>query len=211
MKVIIILLLVLLSPFSHAAILKTGMGVEILAVDGKKIATSFFSDVDIDLSDGIHQVVVRYSNNFKGSEQVESKPYIFNVNVKGDTEVGTARFHHQKQAESAIRHGLVWIITNNEQTEKIASFDILTGKGVMPYNDIEKVVADYNKAHEIPSLGITSALDSASQVATAVNETTAPAGKAALTKAAQLKLLYKAANKPERKAFRLWLLDQELK
>lgn len=197
MKKIILLLSLLAIPFSNAAQLTGTSNVEILAVDGKKIEGNAFTRKDIIVKDGKHQIVLQYSGTFKKSKgSIESKPHIFTVDIKGDTRFSTKKFSRATQAERAIKAGLVWEITSNDKTIEVADTDSLNGSGFMPYRDIEKLIADYNQENGIAGSDIPAI------VAAPKN------GKA--TKADLIKL-YNLASKKERKAFRVWLIEADMK
>lgn len=209
MKASVVLLSLMMIPFSHAATLKGDNGVEILAIDGKEVESGFFASKGPELSEGDHQVVVRYSNNFKKGETVESKPHLFNIDIKGDTEISIRNFHNQHQAEKEIKQGVTWIVTNNEQTLEIAGSDTLSGKGYLPYSDIEKLITDYNQEHGISLNSVATVPVTTTSVMTAgSNLTTSNVSQA---KTEQLIQIYNSATKEERKAFRIWLLEQDMK
>ena len=197
MRFFILLLSLLSISFAQATTLTASKGVRILAVDGKTVEGGFLSKEDPNLSNGTHQIVVRYINSFRNGDTVESKPHIFDLNISDDTQITVQKFNNQYQAEKAIRKGLVWLIVTKSGTQKIAESDTLTGKGFMPYSDIEKLITDYNQQNGIK-------IASTATVLTA-NETTGE------NKTEQLIELYNAANQAERKAFRLWLLEQDMK
>ncbi|MFT6985818.1 MAG: hypothetical protein ACJAT7_001638 [Psychromonas sp.] len=192
MKYLILFVSLILPSLCNAAILTGVNGVEILAVDGQKIESTFFTSKAPEVSPGDHQVVVRYANSFGKSEIMESKPHIFTVNIEGNSEITVENINSQSQAEHAIRKGFTWIVKyNNGQTKKIIASDTLSGEGYLPYRDIEKLIDTYNQEQGI-----------------SMASSTVTAGQG---RAEKLIELYNLASKEERKAFRIWLLEQDLK
>lgn len=222
-------------PLTQASTLSTATSVKLLALDGKKVDSSFFSNDDPTLSKGTHQIVVRYINNFRNGDTVESKPYIFDLTVVDDAQISVKKFHNQHQAEQAIKKGLVWRITTDAGTQEISDADTLTGTGFMPYSDIEKLITEYNKQKGIkiaPAATLTATKEattaSASTTTSAIAETKTATDTLATTAATtttviavnettdtnktdQLIEIYNSATKAERKAFRLWLIEADMK
>jgi uncharacterized protein YccT (UPF0319 family) len=193
MKKIILLLCLFAIPFSHAAVLTGTNNVEILAVDGNKIDGNRLTRKDIIVEKGKHQIVLQYSGVFKKNKGViESKPHIFTFEIKGDTHFSTQKFSRSIQAERAIKAGLVWKATSNGKTIEITGSDSLNGSGFMPYSQIEKLIADYNQTNENTTANIPAI---------------APAPKNSKTTKDDLIKLYNSANKEERRAFRVWLIE----
>lgn len=191
MKFLILFVSLILPPLCNAAILTGDNGVEILALDGQKIKSSFFTSKAVEVSEGDHQVVVRFANSFGKSEILESKPNIFTLNIQGDTEITVENINNESQAEHAIRKGFTWIVNNSEQTQKIVASDTLLGEGYLPYKNIEKLITAYNQEQGI-----------------SMRSSTVAAGQGS---SEQLICLYNSASKEERKAFRIWLLEKDLK
>lgn len=187
--------------YSYAATLTGEKNVEILAVDGQKYSNRIFEKQDSTLSKGKHQIVVRYSNNFPNGGIVTSKPYIFNIQTDDDTTIAVKTYNRYRQAKKAVETGITWRVTNSNGSEMISDADILLGEGFFPYRDIEKLIAKYNKENGIilPS--------TADNLATPGNTTRD--GYSAQTK--QLIKMYNSASKADRKAFRIWLIEEEMK
>ena len=198
MKFLVIFLSLVLIPFSHAATLEGTNGVELLAIDGQKIKTGMFQSGDLNVADGEHQVVVKYSKRVK-DEMVYSKPYIFVVDIKGDTEITVKRFSGTSQAKHAVKKGLNWIVKNDLPTKKIKG-EVIFKEGVQINPDIEKLVAEYNKAHGLGPVDEQQAL----LVCT-------PEQLLNQSKSQQLIELYHSATAEEKKAFRIWLVENDIK
>lgn len=203
MKSVVLFVSLIIPSLCNAATLSGNNGVEILAVDGQKIKSAFFSSKAPELSQGDHQIVVRYANSFRESDIVESKPHIFTVNIQGDTEITVKNIHNQSQAENAIRKGLTWIVEQNGQTQKISGSDPLSGEGYLPYRDIEKLISAYNQEKGIAV--------ASSAVAATSGKSDNASHNISQASSAQLIQLYNSASKEERKTFRIWLLEQDMK
>lgn len=207
MKVLIVFLSLIAVPFIHASTLVGTYGVDIVALDGVKTEGGLFRKNELTVSDGAHQVVVIYDKNFQNDQRVTSKPHIFQIDVKGYTEISVKHFNNAYLAKNEIKKGIIWIVKNTQNTQKFADSDSLSGEGFLPNKNIEKLIAAYNQAHGLsiftsnPAILPTTTIISSSQS----NDVKGQAN------AAQLIQMYNAASKEERKAFRIWLLEQDLK
>ena len=187
-------------PYSHAATLVGKKSVEILAFDGQKYNIRLFEDKKLTLADGKHQIVARYSKSFHKDGTITSKPYIFNIEVAGDTTIAVKRFNSHSQAKNALEKGLTWIVKNENKKQTIDNADILQAEGFLPYSNIEKVIAQHNQNNGIMLPSVTGSLVQAGASATTNN-----------AKVEQLIKAYNSADKQEQKAFRIWLIEQEMK
>jgi len=200
MKKITTILALLLAQNCYALELTGVNGVEILAINGKEVNSSFFSKDNTDIEAGKHQVVVRYTSQFNNDEIVESRPAIFTLDLKQDTKISVEQMNNQRQAEKKIKAGLTWQVVSEDKQYEIKNSDTLKGQGFMPYSDIEKLIITYNEKQNIT-------LATAPVVATtAVATKTAPQ----VTDENALVTLYQQSSKEQKKAFRLWLLDQDM-
>lgn len=196
MKPVVLFLLLLIFPLTHAATLRGVNGVEILAVDGQKISANVLNNKPTEHPEGNHQIVVKYKKNVNNKGLVQSKPHIFNVDIIGDTAISVRNFNDTLQAENQIKQGITWIVTNSKETRNIIGSDSLSGTGFMPYRDIEKLIKDYNQSNGIY---LTSA------------EGHMINNEPGQDKTQQLIKLYQSASKEQRKNFRIWLLEQDIK
>ena len=201
MKGLVLLLSLVVLPFTHAATLTGNNGVQIVAIDGSKHKSAFLNKKIADLSEGKHQVVVEWEDSFKSNGLVSSKPHIFDIEITGDTVISVKNFNTQSQAEQAIRKGLTWIINDPQTTYEIVGSDTLSGEGLFPYGDIEKLIVEYNQQQ-----GISLAPVATSSVL--VSSTSLD-----LISATQQQLIdvYNSATKDQQKAFRIWLIEQDMK
>lgn len=232
MKRIIMLLVLVTAPLLQAAEIVGKHGVEILAVDGKKIKQTLFNKAELDFSEGEHQIVVMYKRTFHNSDSVTSKPHIFNISVAGKTEVSVKSYNNRFRAQKAVDDGLQWIITNSKGTTLINDSVAISREGLFPTSDIEGLIADYNKSNEVetsqPTKAETSTQSSTVSIVEASTPTmtkpaasvtaVAPATTAASVPSTKnisntdiLIHTYMKANKQEQKAFRMWLLEQDMK
>jgi uncharacterized protein YccT (UPF0319 family) len=200
-----------MSSFSLAATLIGEHGVEIVAIDGEEVESGFFGSEDSQLSDGNHQIVVKYAKNFRKDERVESRPYIFDLNIKGDTKISVDNINSQNQAERAIRDGLVWIVKNDGPIQTIEDSAQLTDDGYFPYRNIKKLITAYNQENDITLTSVTTTRQAEEIKATGQPKKHKMKTMGEQSKTQQLVETYKAATKSERKAFRIWLLEQDMK
>ena len=205
MKALVLLFSLVVLPFSHAATLTGNNGVHILAMDGSKHKSGFLNKKIAELPEGKRQVVVQYEDNFKSGSLVTSKPHIFELEITGDTVISVKSFNTQTQAEQAVNRGLTWIISGPQKTYEIEGSDTLSGEGIFPYGDIENLIAEYNKQQGI-------SLASAA-VPVAASSVLVSSASLDLISATQQQLIdvYNSATKEQQKAFRIWLIEQDMK
>lgn len=199
MRFLIVFLALVLSPLGYAATMKGTNGVELLVIDGQKVKTSLFKGSNLDVEDGPHQFVVRYAKRMSDDSMVYSKPHIFSLEIIGNTEISVRRLNNRDLAENAVRRGLTWIVKSKQGTQKVSTSDILFQDGVQINVNVEKLVTAYNLEH---------GLDTSGQ---ALSMKPDLLEKNAKTKTALLIDTYRSATLEERKAFRVWLIEQDLK
>ncbi|AGH80961.1 hypothetical protein PCNPT3_05095 [Psychromonas sp. CNPT3] len=207
MKALILLLSLSMIPCTQAAQLIGTRGVSILAVDSTKIKHNFFSDKGITLTDGMHQVVVRFTASHKvnsNDDLIESKPHIFNIDVKGDTEITLKDLNVAYKAKAAVKDGLQWLVINDLGEKKIKNADTLQGTGFLPYANVEKLINIYNNKNSVNLVAKATTLSTANAIQSNLN-------LMSKDKSALLIDIYNQASQKERKIFRMWLLEQEMK
>lgn len=198
MRLLVVLITFCMMPFGYAATLTGERNVEILAVDGQKYSNKILENSDSTLPKGKHQIVVRYSKSFPKDGMLTSKPYIFNIQTENNTRVAVETFNNYEQAKKALEKGLTWRVTSENSSVMIEDADILFGEGFLPYHDIEKIIAKYNKDNGtiLPSTADNLAILAQDEYS-------------AQTK--QLIKVYNSASKADQKAFRIWLIEEEMK
>jgi uncharacterized protein YccT (UPF0319 family) len=202
MKKIFTILALIFMHNSYALELQGANGVEILAIDGKKLSSSLFKRDEVpNITPGEHQIVVRFSNTYYNDQLVQSRPAIFNIDLQQDTKISVSGMTTDAKAERAIRKGIVWEVISEDNQYSIKDSDILRDNGFMPYRDIEAVIEKYNQKNNISK---PVAVASVAEVDTKISATTAEASVPLIT-------LYQQASREEKKAFRLWLLEQDMK
>jgi len=214
MKKMTTILALLLAQNSYALELEGINGVNILAIDGETVKTGFFSSQSIsEVSAGEHQIVVRYAASFKNDERIESRPAIFTVNLQQDTKISVDNIKTYQKAQRASRNGFTWQVLSGDNQFSIDNADTLVGEGFMPYSDIKGLVSDYNEEHNII---IANAVKT--EPAKTIKPTVIGASTVAVTPAiatmdtdANLISVYQQASREEQRAFRLWLVEQDMK
>ncbi|WP_166738786.1 DUF2057 domain-containing protein [Psychromonas algarum] len=193
MKVTGLFLALVVSPFAFSGEIIPSNNIEILAINGVKAQSSFFGSKDIEVEDGPQQVVVKYIDSFGNEDFIESRPYIFTINIDGKTSIRTEKFNNLSQATKQIDNGLKWYVKNQKGEFQVEKAEQLKGKGFMPYSDIEAIVAEYNKnnitvadiknnSHKVPAKNSNALIEQ-----------------------------YKISNKAQRKEFKMWLIENETK
>lgn len=178
-----------ISPFAFSGEIVTSNNVELMALNGSEIKGAFFGDNSAKVEDGLQQIVVRYSNNFRDERLLESRPYILTIDVKGKTEVGTNKLNSYSQASQKVNAGLDWFVKNDQTEYKVKEVEQLKGDGFIPYGDIEALVNAYNQKNNI-------------QVAS---------GSVKKITTNSLIEQYKAADLEQKKQFKMWLINSETK
>ncbi|WP_409439409.1 DUF2057 family protein [Psychromonas sp. GE-S-Ul-11] len=189
MRITGLILSLAISPFAFSGEIVTNNDLQLMAVDGAKVKSSFFTDNSLEVKDGTHQVVVRYSNAFRDERLLESRPYVFNIEVKGNTNISTNQLLSYAQAEQKISTKLDWFVENDSGEYQVETSDQLHGEGFAPYADIEGLVGKYNQKNNL-------------QVT-----------EGSVTKITTNSLIeqYKAADAEQKKQFKIWLINNDIK
>ncbi|WP_325892073.1 YccT family protein [Grimontia sp. NTOU-MAR1] len=190
--------------------IEIGTDLQAYVLNGKEVDAD--SGDRLNLVDGGNQLVVRYKSILSDGSNTkffESKPYVFQFTNTGKSlSISIERFRKYIKAEKAFEKGNVeWSIEDANGKDIPFQLDELPGNsGFLPYADLSKAVAMYNKKNGIYFEG-QEIKDLNEEVVVAVSET----GKVELTgdALAQLKLWYTKASREERKAFRIWVINQE--
>lgn len=195
----------------HAATLNIGRGIELLVVDGEKFQSPFgySPETTIELDGGNHQLLIRFNQQYKENSRTKhftSKPYIFQLDLQGrDAEILSLPLRTRSQAQSYFMREPQWQLKySNGELVTLNSTEI-KGKGVVPFRDLEKLVAEYNQAHGI-------AIEKGTPVdleKVAVQVTEQGEIKVTGDSLTQLKMWYTKASDKEKKAFKIWMAEQE--
>ena len=178
-----------ISPFAFSGEIVASKDIQVLALNGAKVSSSFLSVKNIKAEDGNQQVVVKYSTNFRDGGLLESRPYILTVDVQGKTEITTNKLYSYAQASQKLRTGLEWFVENEKEQYQVKTAEQLKGDGFIPYSDIEGLVNTYNNDNDI--------------------EVTSNSVKKITTNS--LIQQYKAADIEQKKQFKMWLINSETK
>ncbi|WP_279146485.1 DUF2057 domain-containing protein [Photobacterium carnosum] len=211
MKNTLWLLVALFSVSSQAATLAVADKIQLLAVDGKEVIAQGWSAVDsVELSEGKHQVVVRFDGEVKrGSKSTiyTTRPYLFDIDLANvDAEITLPRLTTESQAIAFFDRGATWQLAMEDGSVKPLTAVELQGEGFAAYSDIEALVATYNSDNGIV-IEKGNAVD-LQQVAVNVDNKT---GKIEITGDAltQLKMWYTKASNNDKKAFKIWMAEKD--
>lgn len=207
------LLVALFSVSSHAATLAVADKVQLLAVDGKEIKSQGWTAVDsVELSAGKHQVVVRFDGEVKrGSKSTiyTTRPYLFEIDLAaGDAEITLPRLTTESQAKAFFERGAKWQLAMADGTVQLLNGTELQGEGFAAYSDIEALVTAYNNENGIV-IEKGNAVDLQKVAVNVDNQT----GKVEITGDAltQLKMWYTKASKTDKKDFKIWMAEKDVK
>jgi hypothetical protein len=196
------------APFTHAASLDLPYSVDFLALNGVEQDSK---DVLQDLKPGKHQVIIRYSEDLRNGSTNElfvSKPMVLELDIKDAADeyaLDHKNFRTYRAAEAAFDQNKAgWTLEHNGYSEQVFPEELMAD-GFMPYANIEKAIRKHNKEKGIvlTAAGATNVTDAVVSVS--------DAGEVEISgdPVTQLKLWYTKASKDERKAFRIWMIDQD--
>lgn len=195
----------------HAATLNLGRGIELLVVDGEKYESpvGYTPETSLELADGNHQLLIRFNQQYKENSRTKhftSKPYIFQLDLQGrDAEISSLPLRTRSQAQAYFARSPQWQLTYANGEVVTLNTAEIEGKGLAPFSNLEKLVADYNQANGIAMVkGNPVDLE---KVAVQVTEQ----GEVKVTGDAltQLKMWYTKASDKDKKAFKIWMAEQE--
>jgi len=205
MKKIMVLLALLLTQNSYALKLEGINGIEVLAINGEKVKSSVFSlKNEFEVKPGYHQIVLWYSKDFDDEDQsVRSIPVILNLELQEDTQIAVPNYNRLYKAERAVEEGLTFQIMSASKQYDLTDIPVLTTEGFSVFSDIERLIETYNKKNNIT-------------IATVDEENLPPAtvvGTIATHSGSiqEQMNLYLQSTPEQKKAFRLWLLEQDMK
>ena len=205
MKKIMVLLALLLTQNSYALKLEGINGIEILAINGEKVKSGAFSlKNEFEVKPGYHQIVLWYSKDFDDEDKsARSIPVILNLELKEDTQIAVPNYNRLYKAERAIKKGLTFQIISANKQYDLTDIPALTTEGFSIFSDIERLIETYNKKNNITIVTVDEEnLPHATVVGTITN--------APDTVKEQMNL-YLQSTPEQKKAFRLWLLEQDMK
>ena len=195
----------------HAATLHIGRGIELLVVDGEKYQSpvGYSPETTVELNDGNHQLLIRFNQQYKEKSRTRhftSKPYIFQIDLQGrDAEILTLPLRTRAQAQAYFARNPQWQLKYAGGEVVNLTTTEIKGKGVAPFSNLEKLVADYNQQQ-----GITFEQGYAVDLEQAAVEVTEQGKVKVVGDAlAQLKMWYTKASDKEKKAFKIWMAEQD--
>ncbi|MDG3088243.1 DUF2057 family protein [Vibrio hannami] len=140
--------MLLLSFSVTSAELSVPRTVDVLAINGVQVKEK----EHYTLNAGENQLVIRYAQVLKkGSlkKQFESKPYVVSVSVinqSSDYRITHKRFLNYSAAEAAFKNDKAgWVLETDNGSIMLETVELPGNPGFMPYQDIEKAVANYNQ------------------------------------------------------------------
>ena len=203
-----LLAFLLLIPNSYALTLEGINGIEILAINGDKVKTSFLaSENRFELDPGYHQIVVWYSKDFDdGDETARSFPFIFALDLQEDTKISVKNYYSLNKAERAIKKGLTFQIISTTKQYNVTDAPRLTENGFSVFSNVETLIITYNRKNNIAIAGA-KGVDAPSAIVGLTNTASEESSTSILNQIA----LYQQSTPTQQKAFRLWLSEQEAK
>ncbi|WP_434137267.1 YccT family protein [Photobacterium leiognathi] len=206
----ILLFAALFSGAVNAATLSVSDNLELLVVDGKEVKSGRFSHAEsVELSEGEHQVVVRFDGEVKRGSKTTiytTRPYLFDVNMTSqDAEITLPRLTTESQAKAYFARDPQWTLETATGVTTLSAVELI-GDGLGAYSDIPALVAEYNKKN-----GIIIENGTPVDLQKTVVEVDDKTGKVQITGDAltQLKLWYSKASQEEKKTFKIWMAEHD--
>lgn len=199
-----------LVSFSAQAIdVEVGDNIELMVVNGKEVGSLMTPAKQLDLPKGKHQLVIRYNASLKDGSRNKfftSRPYIFEADIQQATVISLPKMKRYTQVESHFQRGPQWTFEYQDGVSEPVKYEKLVGSGFSPYSDMEGLVAEYNQEKGISFTN--NQFEKLTDVAVSVSES----GEVSINGDAttQLKLWYTKATAEERKAFKLWMIEQDM-
>ncbi|MGR5151817.1 YccT family protein [Photobacterium swingsii] len=198
---------------AQANTLETEYGLSVLAINGVAVnSDNAIADNTYDIVEGKNQVVIRGEKMLRRGTKTElfsTRPFIMSFDTKDDVMI---RFpeaaSNYRAAETEFRNDEPkWSVMVGGTALPYQAEVLPGGGGFIPYSDIEELVANYNQDKGI-ALEQGKPTDM-TKAAVVVND----AGEVTITgdSLAQLKLWYTKASAKEKKAFKIWMAEQEFK
>jgi len=190
--------------------LHVGSGIDLKVLNTNK--PSEIADNQFQLVEGKNQIVIQvakdYGSRGNSTGYVTSHPYIITFDTKADVKLSLPRFHRAEQAEREFsKPAPRWVVTTAQGEAISYTTEPLPGRdGLAPYANQTALVADYNKEHGL--VFGNNKLEDLNALAYDVKQD----GSVQVTGDAvtQLKLWYTKATQEEKKAFKYWMLDQDM-
>ncbi|MCE0492830.1 YccT family protein [Vibrio salinus] len=199
---------ILFSLGAHAATVTAVDGLQLLAIDGNEIEQSTFNEVkSVDVNGGTHQVVFRYYKSLRkgGINQIFStQPYIFSIDLKDNDQLKilVPKLSAYSQARAYFHRKVDWKVSLNSGDAQSVDAVKLAGQGIMPFADIEKVVADYNTKQGNEFAPVQQAAPSIANQKIHTN----PADDSLVQ---TVQMLYQNASAEQKKRIRMWIAAQD--
>ncbi|OAN18532.1 hypothetical protein A3K86_06490 [Photobacterium jeanii] len=201
----------LFAASAQANTLETEFGLSVMAINGSAVdRDSAVADNTYNIAEGKNQVVIRGEKMLRRGTKTElftTKPFVITFDSEQDVKIEFPKVaNNYRSAETEFRGDApAWQVTANGSAISYQS-DLLPGDGgFIPYSDIEELVAKYNQQHGI-------ALEQGKPTnMTAAAVTVTETGKVEITgdSLSQLKLWYTKASAKEKKAFKIWMAEQD--
>ncbi|PKF51012.1 YccT family protein [Enterovibrio nigricans] len=211
MKMLIAAGLLAIQGGAVAAELSADNGLEFLVINGKNVKTlGSEGDKRLDLQPGSYQVVARFDDEVKRGSKTSiftSKPFVFDIDIGNDDMALTIPKLKFESRAAAFFRNPEWELENltTDSTQKINGVK-LTGSGFGSYNNMEKAIAKYNQENGIIFEG--GSPQDLEEIVVAIDEKGNVDIKGDTV--TQLKLWYTKASTEEKKAFKRWMIDQDL-
>ncbi|RQW63890.1 DUF2057 family protein [Vibrio viridaestus] len=144
----------LLTLNANASMLEVSSNVDVLAINGKAVKEKR----QYELENTKNQLVVQYVEalrNGSTTKKYQSKPYVLEVSsVNGDMKLSHKSYLNYSAADAAFRNNINgWTFQNKNGDSIELNMSVLPNvSSIMPYQDIESTVKQYNTNNQISEL-----------------------------------------------------------
>lgn len=188
--------------------LKASKTVDVLFINGQDADNM---EKPFALKQGSNQLVVKANLSVGHGDkrkQIKSVPYIITTTVVGsELVIDVPRFRDARQAQQMFESDKAdWKVSVDGESADYAQYKMPGKKGMLPYSDLDKQLAEYNQAHGLY-------FDNGQEVKLAQEEAVSVANQtqvAAKTHSSmtRAKIAYLEMSESEREAFLKWVSQQ---
>lgn len=171
-------------------------------------------DPELHFAAGEHQMVIRYEGNFGNKENirvVSGEPMVINFNTNGNEQlkIDLPMLHDANQARQFLANQKLQLVDSNTKAVKTATiFELPKKEGLQIGRDYQEELIAQGKAFQQPIINSDGTVSAATSGA-AVAGPAAGLNNKNLQSLEMLKYWYNRSDVPTRKAFQVWIVNQQ--
>lgn len=181
-------------------------------VDGKSYKAN---DSEIKLSEGEHQLVIRFEGNYSKKDSIDlvsGEPLVINFKTDGKEQLtfDIPQVKEAPQARAFLKNQKLQLIDLNSKAVKTAHiFELPKKEGLQIGRDYQEELLAMGKAFQQPIINEDGSISVNGTVQTGNNSAAAVIGSKNLQSLEMLKYWYNRADPQARKAFQHWIITQQ--